>query len=141
MGLHEYSIWQNLNHPSIVRCFERSELWLSEDFAPTGKEVKATALFMEYASGGELYDYVKHGGAFKEDAARLLVRQILHGVQHIHSHGIAHLDLKLDNIFVSSAADSANSSSLIKIGDLGLAAFTSWPFKEVITHFVGTKGY
>ena len=57
------------------------------------------------------------------------------------SRGIAHLDLKLDNIFVSSAADSANSSSLLKIGDFGLAAFTSWPFKEEITHFVGTKGY
>ena len=104
MGVREYSIWQSLNHPNIVRCMGRSETtWTCPDLDK--KKVKATVLFMEYVRGGELYDYVNYGGAFKEDVGRFLFKQIAEGVRYIHSQGISHLDLKLDNIFVGSAHD------------------------------------
>jgi len=89
---------------------------------------------MEYLDGGDLFDQIKFGGAFTEDVSRLLFLQLVDGVEYIHNKGISHLDLKLDNIFVACTDDLNSSQSLIKIGDFGLSAFTSWPFKEAIDY-------
>ena len=122
VAVREYSIWQNLNHQNIVRCLGRSErTWMSEEL---GKEVKATVFKMEFLDGGDLFDQVKFGGAFSENASRLLFKQLMEGVHHIHQKGISHLDLKLDNIFVNCTDDLTSSQGLLKIGDFGLSVFT-----------------
>ena len=106
MGVHEFSISDNLEHQNVVRCFGRSLTnWTLEDRSM----VPATVLTMEYISGGELLDYVKVGGAFEEDVARFLFIQMLEGIDHIHSRGVVHLDLKLENIFVDGALNLASS--------------------------------
>jgi len=96
---------------------------------------------MEYISGGELYDYINFGGAFEEDVALFLFKQLLEGLNHIHKRGIVHLDLKPDNIFVDGVLDLASSQSWIKIGDLGLSEYVGWPFNEAIQRRKGTPGY
>jgi len=57
---------------------------------------------MEYCQNGDLFDLVKKFGKLNEGIARNLFLQILNGLEYLHSKvGVAHLDLKLENILVS----------------------------------------
>lgn len=39
---------------------------------------------MEYASGGELFEYVRRSGRLSEDAARFFFQQLISGVDYCH---------------------------------------------------------
>ncbi|CAK8562406.1 unnamed protein product [Lathyrus sativus] len=72
-------------------------------------------LFLEYASAGTLADQVKfHGGRIPEQDIRGYTRSIVEGLNHIHSKGFVHCDIKLQNILVFHDGE-------IKIADFGLA--------------------
>lgn len=55
---------------------------------------------MEYVSGGELFEFVKSQEGMPEANAREMFREILQGVKHCHDNGIAHRDIKLENILL-----------------------------------------
>ncbi len=42
------------------------------------------AIVMEYASGGELFEFVKRSGRLSEDAARFFFQQLISGVDYCH---------------------------------------------------------
>lgn len=54
---------------------------------------------MEYAQKGSLIDYFKTN---KVEISQIkgFIKKITHGIKHMHYKGIAHRDLKLDNILV-----------------------------------------
>ena len=67
----------------------------------TGFETKDYfGIAMEHVSEGELFDYVQKQEGMKEEAAKEVFRGIVKGVQHCHSKGITHRDLKLENILL-----------------------------------------
>eukprot|EP00930_Biecheleria_cincta_P028345 TRINITY_DN19784_c0_g1_i2.p1 TRINITY_DN19784_c0_g1~~TRINITY_DN19784_c0_g1_i2.p1 ORF type:complete len:711 (-),score=139.88 TRINITY_DN19784_c0_g1_i2:106-2238(-) len=71
-------------------------------------------LIMEYACGGELFDYiVEHGRAEEKDACKFL-HQILAGVERVHAMNVVHRDLKPENLLLDDRQD-------IKIVDFGLS--------------------
>ena len=82
-------------------------------------------LTLELVTGGDLYDYVETRGGFSERLCRFIFKQLLEGVNYIHSQEVAHLDLKLENIFVDGPLSLTESSNWIKIGDFGLSESTS----------------
>lgn len=49
------------------------------------------------ASGGELFDAIVNKGSYSEGDAAKIIQQILEAIQYIHSHGIAHRDLKVNH--------------------------------------------
>ena len=55
---------------------------------------------MEYASGGELFDYIVKYQKVKEPIACKFFQQILSGVEYISKLRIVHRDLKPENILV-----------------------------------------
>ncbi len=57
-------------------------------------------LVMEYATGGELFDYIVTRGRLKEDEGRVFFRQIVAAVAYCHSKGYAHRDLKPENLLL-----------------------------------------
>ena len=57
---------------------------------------------MEYISGGLLKKLFKRAVPLSESEARIVVKNILEGVMHIHERGYIHRDLKPENILLSS---------------------------------------
>lgn len=66
----------------------------------------------ELCANGELYDYVVDHGCLSEAKAKELFGQMCLAVSYIHSHGIVHRDLKLENILL-------DSNNQIKLSDFG----------------------
>lgn len=71
---------------------------------------------MELAAGGELFDQVIDRGAnaMPESVARAFFCQILDGVAYCHVAGVAHRDLKLENVLLTAAG-------VVKVIDFGLS--------------------
>jgi len=69
---------------------------------------------MEYASGGELFDYIVKRKRLKEPEACKFYQQIISGVEYIHKCGICHRDLKPENLLLDEQKN-------IKIVDFGLS--------------------
>ena len=55
---------------------------------------------MEYVPGGDLFEFIRTQEGMAESDAKDLFRGILEGVKHCHDNGIAHRDLKLENILL-----------------------------------------
>ncbi|XP_047287348.1 MAP/microtubule affinity-regulating kinase 3 isoform X26 [Homo sapiens] len=98
----EVRIMKILNHPNIVKLFEVIET------------EKTLYLIMEYASGGEVFDYLVAHGRMKEKEARSKFRQIVSAVQYCHQKRIVHRDLKAENLLLDADMN-------IKIADFGFS--------------------
>lgn len=72
-------------------------------------------LVLELASNGTLFDRIAKSGRISESDSKRIFRQLVAGLAHCHSKGIAHRDLKLENLLLD---DHSN----IKIADFGLCA-------------------
>jgi serine/threonine protein kinase len=83
--LEEARILAQLDHPNVVRVFERGEIDGRPYFA------------MEYLAGLSLGD---RRGEFRTSAARAVAvtTEVAAGVQHAHEHGVFHRDLKASNV-------------------------------------------
>ena len=72
-------------------------------------------MIMEYAEGGELFDYIIKKDHLSEDETRNIFHQIIDAIDYMHNLGISHRDLKPENILLDS------SHTKIKIIDFGLS--------------------
>jgi calcium-dependent protein kinase len=118
----EIFIMCQLDHPNIVRLEEvyesHSEIYLVQ----------------ELCLGGELFDRLddQPDYHYTESECARLVKQMLSSVRYLHSKGIIHRDLKLENfLFSSTAIDSE-----LKMIDFGLSKH--FRFGEVHHEAVGT---
>lgn len=68
-------------------------------------------LVMEFAAGGELYDYLSERKVLTEEEARRIFRQIATAVYYCHKHKICHRDLKLENILLDENGNAKVSLS------------------------------
>eukprot|EP00397_Hematodinium_sp_SG-2012_P009631 GEMP01009722.1.p1 GENE.GEMP01009722.1~~GEMP01009722.1.p1 ORF type:complete len:354 (+),score=64.48 GEMP01009722.1:101-1162(+) len=98
----EIHILKLIRHPHIVQLYEIIE---------TPAQLY---LIMEYANGGELFDYIVANVRVKEREACKFLHQIVSGVDKIHECGVVHRDLKPENLLL----DEKNN---IKIVDFGLS--------------------
>jgi len=67
----------------------------------------------------DLFDYIQRRGPLSEDQARPMFAGLVSGLEAMHGAGYCHRDLKLDNVFLSRAADGTPNQVLL--GDLGAA--------------------
>ncbi|XP_040210212.1 protein kinase C delta type-like [Rana temporaria] len=88
---------------------------------------------MEYLSGGDLYYKRKTIDRGDLTTIRILAAELLCGLEFLHSNGVAHRDIKPDNIFI-------DGSGHVRIGDFGLSA-TNMFGSETVTGAVGTPIY
>ena len=124
----EVTLMSKLKHPSIAELLGYEEV----------PEQSRAVIYMEIAAGGELFSRVITAGKLREDQARGYFRQILEGVGFMHSMGIVHRDLKLENVLL-------DAHDHCKICDFGIAHEYEVLDGEIqvtkLTHLVGTKSY
>ncbi|ORX83832.1 Pkinase-domain-containing protein [Anaeromyces robustus] len=98
----EVRIMKLLNHPNIVKLYEVID-------TPT-----ELYLFMEYASSGEIFDYLVAHGRMKEKEARRIYRQIVSAIEYCHNLHVIHRDLKAENLLLDRNMN-------VKIADFGFS--------------------
>ncbi|KAG5450416.1 MAP microtubule affinity-regulating kinase 1, variant 2 [Clonorchis sinensis] len=98
----EVNLMKVLDHPNIIKLLEIIDT------------EKIMYLVMEYASGGELYEYISKHGRMTEKVAREKFRQILSAVEYCHQKHIIHRDLKMENLLLDTDMN-------IKLADFGFA--------------------
>ena len=89
-------------HPNLVRvlplkCFSHNNFYI----------------FMEYCRDGTLSDLLRNPAPLPEEQIIDIFYQLLSGYRVLHSHGIVHQDLKLENVLVSNGT--------LKISDFGFS--------------------
>ncbi|CAG0884961.1 unnamed protein product [Darwinula stevensoni] len=91
-----------LVHPNVIK------------FLGQRKENFIQYIFLEYASGGELFDRIEPDVGMEPVQAQKYFLQLLSGVEYLHGHGVAHRDLKPENLLL-------DESDNLKISDFGMA--------------------
>ncbi|XP_059801996.1 death-associated protein kinase 2 isoform X1 [Hypanus sabinus] len=101
----EVNILQQIQHPNIITLHDVYE------------NKTDVVLILELVSGGELFDFLAQKESLSEEEATAFIKQILDGVNYLHSKNIAHFDLKPENIMLLDKIPMPH----IKLIDFGLA--------------------
>ncbi|XP_039250121.2 serine/threonine-protein kinase Chk1-like [Styela clava] len=119
----EVGIHKMLDHKHIVKCYG------------TRKETTHQYIFLAYASGGELFDKIEPDIGMPPSHAQSYFRQLISGVEYLHSLGVTHRDIKPENLLL-------DGNNILKIVDFGLATIFRHKGRErLINRCCGTPPY
>ena len=102
----EIEIMKRIRHKHVVSMYELYET------------PKCLWIVLELVDGGDLFHHLAETPDYCEEDAARHMRQMLQGVHYLHSLGVVHRDLKLDNILLSAKGRQSN----VKLADFGLSA-------------------
>lgn len=97
---NELALLRNFQHERIVQYYGGRV------------EPKEITIFMEYMSGGSVYDVIQKYGALTEQVAGKYTRQVLEGLAFLHMNVIVHRDIKGANVL-------RDNNGNVKLGDFG----------------------
>ncbi|XP_076061512.1 serine/threonine-protein kinase Chk1-like [Oratosquilla oratoria] len=86
VALREEVLQSQLEHVDVLTLF----FWRQEG--------RTHSLFLEYVTGGRLEDKIRD---ITEEESLVYFEQLKKGVDHLHTKGIAHRDLKPDNLHIT----------------------------------------
>ncbi|CAH1977776.1 unnamed protein product [Acanthoscelides obtectus] len=98
----ETAILKKLRHPHITRLYQLME---------TNQTIY---MVTEYASKGEIFDYLVAKGRMSEPEAKRIFSQIVSAVSYCHTQGVVHRDLKAENLLLDQNLN-------IKLADFGFS--------------------
>ncbi len=105
-----------LQHPSIVSVFDFGQM-------PDGRFYLA----MEYADGPNLGHTLETSGRLPIQRALHLLIQLAAAIEHAHSRGVIHRDLKPDNLVV---VERGSKRDVLKVLDFGIAKIVADDYRE-----------
>lgn len=99
---HEITLLRELRHPNIVQ------------YLGSNSDEEHLNIFLEYVAGGSVATMLVNYGSLPEPLCANFVRQILQGLNYLHSKDIIHRDIKGANILV-------DNKGTVKISDFGIS--------------------
>ncbi|KAJ3347726.1 serine/threonine-protein kinase HAL4/sat4 [Allomyces javanicus] len=100
--IQEYCVASSLLHENVVRTLD-----LIQDEHERWCEV------MEYCPGGDLYTVIRDGN-MSRDEIYCCFKQLIRGVAYLHANGVAHRDLKAENLLL-------DATGRVKLADFGVS--------------------
>jgi len=100
--VQEVTLLKGMSHKNIIKILEVFE------------NKKYVFIVTDFAEKGDLLQYMKEHGVFREQKAKPIIAQVLNGLDFCHSRGIMHRDVKLDNILL-------DRDLKVKICDFGVS--------------------
>lgn len=88
----ELRVMEELHHENLIKLISvrQNALYTRK----IGLSYRCFAIVLEYAAGGELFDFVAETGRFSEKVARTYFHQMMNGIHYMHEKGYAHRDIK-----------------------------------------------
>lgn len=129
--MEELEAYQDLDHSHIIRLFDFSANAVFKD-SDSKKRFNCCYLVFEYVVGGELFDLVIKKSQIPDSGVRLIFSQLMDALEYVHGKGIAHRDLKLENILM-------DKDFKVKIADFGTAKMVDK--QGLLKTCTGTPGY
>lgn len=99
---HEITLLKDMKHPNIVQ------------YLGSNSDDEHLNIFLEYVAGGSVATMLVNYGSLPEGLISNFVRQILQGLNYLHSKDIIHRDIKGANILV-------DNKGTVKISDFGIS--------------------
>eukprot|EP00929_Paragymnodinium_shiwhaense_P097329 TRINITY_DN59055_c0_g1_i2.p1 TRINITY_DN59055_c0_g1~~TRINITY_DN59055_c0_g1_i2.p1 ORF type:complete len:555 (+),score=146.07 TRINITY_DN59055_c0_g1_i2:122-1786(+) len=118
----ECEIFLGMDHPHVARLVDVYE------------SAESLQLVMECMTGGELFTRIQKRKRFSEQDASEATRQMLLAINYLHSHGVVHRDLKLENFLYES-----EESEHLKLIDFGFSKV--WKPNTKMALSCGTLSY
>ena len=116
----EIEIMKRIRHRHIVSMYELYET------------PKCLWIVLELVDGGDIHQFLASTNNYTEAMAARHFKQVLNGVHYLHTLGVVHRDLKLDNILLNGTGINSD----LKIADFGLSALVR--VNEVMYMYVYT---
>jgi len=124
---NEYQIGSLLHHPNIIETYA---------FLMTkthNHKRRKYFVVLEYCNGGDLFSTIQKGELGHEEI-NCNFKQLMDGVSYLHSIGVAHCDIKPENILIKNV-------SQLKIIDFGTSEIFKYPYTpDTIKKLKGIKG-
>ncbi len=88
----ELRVMEELHHENLIKLISvrQNALYARK----IGLSYRCFAIILEYAAGGELFDFVAETGRFSEKVSRTYFHQMMNGIHYMHEKGYAHRDIK-----------------------------------------------
>ena len=125
----EVNFLEKMNHKNILKVYGHGLGLLRTSF---GLSQQVYYIIMDYLDHGSLLSQINGNIGFGEDFGRLILAQLLDGLEAIHDSNIVHRDIKLENIMISG------NDYTLKYVDFGFATEKS---KGYLSTFLGTPNY
>ncbi|KAK8836901.1 hypothetical protein M9Y10_037427 [Tritrichomonas musculus] len=101
---NEIRIHQQLHHIGVVQIVDLH------------KDDRNYYIFMEYCPNGDFFQFIIENNTLSEPLASYCMVQILEALKYLHNLGIAHRDMKPENILI-------DANGHLKISDFGLSRY------------------
>jgi len=112
-----------LKHKQIVQCYG------------SRCEGRRQFIFLEYCTGGELFDRIEPDVGMPEHQAQGFFNQLICGIEYLHTKGVSHRDIKPENLLL-------DENDTLKISDFGMATVFRHQGKErLLERRCGTMPY
>jgi serine/threonine-protein kinase Chk1 len=119
----EICVHKLLKHRNVVQCYG------------SRSEGQRQYIFLEYCSGGELFDRIEPDAGMPEWKAQMYFKQLVTGLDYLHRKGVTHRDIKPENLLL-------DDNETLKISDFGLATvFRHQGRERLLDRRCGTMPY